>query len=370
MAHGITVLICTKNGKDRLPRTLKSLADQNVCNTTWELLLVDNLSSDGTSAVASHIWNTLNRPVPLNILSQPMGGKERAIDLGLSKSESKYVIICDDDNWLAPDYVQTAYDIMSSNHQIGLLGGKGISASAKDLPDWFPQYERYYAIGNQNERNGEIIPTMSVEYIWGAGSVINKQAYNVLIKSGFTRIITTEAYPAFSRNEDLELALAIQLAGYKLWFDDRLVYQHYIPEEKMTWTYLLSLVKPGALVRPFLLIYQGLKVINIDTARNSQLEVYKNHWLTYKRNWIRFALYSNLRPRDVLYNIYVLFRKECVGDHYYFKKLSFWTEFFVVMRFRNKTFDKVFFKLIDLKRNIASYSQGNKIKKDSGVMMV
>jgi hypothetical protein len=142
-----------------------------------------------------------------------------------------------------------------------------------------------------------------------------------------------------------------------LWFDDRLLFHHHIPAEKITWPFLLNLARPGAMVRPYLLIYNGLNVINIDTPENSQVDIYKKYWRDYQFYWLRSAFYSNLTLKDILYTIRVLVKKEPEADHYYFKKMIYWIEFLSTMNFSVRAFNEVFFKLIDLKRSIALLKQ-------------
>jgi len=57
--HGISVLVCTYNGAKRLEKTLAHLAAQ-VTNSTveWEIILVDNNSTDNTSVIAKRSGNS------------------------------------------------------------------------------------------------------------------------------------------------------------------------------------------------------------------------------------------------------------------------------------------------------------------------
>ncbi len=47
----ITVALCTHNHADRLARTLETLVDLNPPGRPWELLVIDNGSTDGTPAL-------------------------------------------------------------------------------------------------------------------------------------------------------------------------------------------------------------------------------------------------------------------------------------------------------------------------------
>ena len=43
--------------------------------------------------------------------------------------------------------------------------------------------------------------------------------------------------------EDVEWCYLIQLAGYQIWYDHRLVFRHHMPQQRMHWEYYLRLKK-------------------------------------------------------------------------------------------------------------------------------
>lgn len=252
--EGVTVLICSFNGAKNLPATLACLAAQQVgTSLDWEVLVVNNASSDNTREVALGAQSIV--PVSVRVLDEPVKGKDQALYTGIRQACYSYVLVCDDDNWLAADYVRVAFDIMNGHPRIGMLGGRGVPVFEKSPPSWFFQFESYYATGRQGRHRGELRATVDFGgYLWGAGSVIRKEAFLRLEEAGFERLLTYTQYPEY-RCEDLELCLAIKMAGYKLWYDDRLVFQHYIPAQRLDWSYLLNNFKAGgmgaALLQPY-----------------------------------------------------------------------------------------------------------------------
>ena len=67
---GITAAICTHNGAARLPATLRRLGLQSVpTEIPWEVVLIDNASTDGTADVARACWPAAVRP-QLRVVSE------------------------------------------------------------------------------------------------------------------------------------------------------------------------------------------------------------------------------------------------------------------------------------------------------------
>ena len=54
---GVSVVICCHNSTERLSPTLAHLAAQQVPDgVDWEVLLIDNMSTDGTADMARSLW--------------------------------------------------------------------------------------------------------------------------------------------------------------------------------------------------------------------------------------------------------------------------------------------------------------------------
>lgn len=240
MKKGITVILCTFNGAARLPKTIDHLAAQKVSgDLNWELIVVDNASTDRSSEVVKTSWEQHNNNprVSLNLALENTPGKLFAFQKGIALAKYEYFIICDDDNWLKADYVQTAFDILEKNMRIGALGGQALAATTSILPYWFKAVQEGYAVGTQAKNTGDVT---SKGMLWGAGLSSRTQLYkdmyddfpSLLIDKNDHRILTAE---------DSEYCLRLVLKGYQLYYDSRLSLQHYIPDGRLTLTYKNSL---------------------------------------------------------------------------------------------------------------------------------
>ena len=67
---GVSFLLCTYNGANRLAETLACLAAQDApAGIPWEIVFVDNASTDGSAIVAQEFWEGLGAPAPLRQLA-------------------------------------------------------------------------------------------------------------------------------------------------------------------------------------------------------------------------------------------------------------------------------------------------------------
>lgn len=101
----VSIVICCHNSAKRLPDTLKHLLIQEVPdNLQWEVIVVDNVSTDNTAQVARSLWPD-DAPAPLQVVSEPEPGLSNARKRGFMEAKYELVSFVDDENWLAPDWV-------------------------------------------------------------------------------------------------------------------------------------------------------------------------------------------------------------------------------------------------------------------------
>ncbi|ALI99762.1 hypothetical protein DC20_13240 [Rufibacter tibetensis] len=205
----------------------------------WEIIIVDNASKDNTRRVAYDLYKVSGVAVPFSVISEIKPGLNYAREAGLHASQYEYLLWVDDDNWLVNDYVMNAFRIMESNLSIGMLGGVGEPVLEVKPPSWFDSFSIVYALGKQAPHSGEILNG----YVYGAGATIRKSAWIKLIEAGFKSILTDRKGASLASGGDVELGDTMRLAGYKLWFDERLLFKHYLPKDRLSWNYLIRLAK-------------------------------------------------------------------------------------------------------------------------------
>ena len=124
MSRGVSIIICCYNSALRLPETLKHLALQQT-TASWEVIVVNNNSTDATSQVANEEWDKSGVPAIFRIVEEPTPGLAAARNKGIVEAKYDYLIYCDDDNWLSPNYVADVYELFEKDSTIGIIGGNG-----------------------------------------------------------------------------------------------------------------------------------------------------------------------------------------------------------------------------------------------------
>jgi glycosyltransferase involved in cell wall biosynthesis len=107
----ISVVVCTHNRAACLPACLDSLLRQTLPRNRYEILVVDNASTDDTPAVCRRYEPRGVRRIP-----EPVAGLSRARNTGWRNAEGALVAYLDDDAVADPQWLETALAAFQSRH--------------------------------------------------------------------------------------------------------------------------------------------------------------------------------------------------------------------------------------------------------------
>lgn len=285
---GVSIVVCTHNGATRLPETIRHIASQKVpAHIQWEFIVVDNASTDNTTKVCYEEWAKYTCAAPLIIVKEPQAGLSYARSRGFGTASYEFILMCDDDNWLAPNYVRTMYEVMVGNSSIGALGGNGELVFEEEPPEWVKAFS-VFAGGPQASKSGLV----KRNTLYGAGCVIRKSAYDMIIRAGFRSLLTDRLGKELSSGGDYELCYALVMAGYEIWYDERLQFKHYIPKDRYTVDYYMKYLRESSkcfeVLEPYKIICER-QLINFKNFRLMMYKLLFYYMRQYARNYITKA---------------------------------------------------------------------------------
>lgn len=233
---GVSVVVCCYNSATRLTETIRHLSQQCLeKDSSVEIVIVNNASTDDTIMVARReCENIKNSRIDFLVLDQPIPGKSYALEKGVEIAKYENIIICDDDNWLEKNYISNAIKIVNSDEKIGAAGGLGIAVCEIQLPEWWEDVKIGYAIGPQGCQTGDI---SNRKFLWGAGMVTKKSLFLQAFSTKFPPLLTCRKGGNLTSGGDAEYSMRLILLGYKLFYDESLIFRHYIPKERLTVSY-------------------------------------------------------------------------------------------------------------------------------------
>src|ERR1035437_3593349 len=115
----ISIVTITRNRAGFIAKAIESVLKQGF--SSWELLILDEDSNDGTEAIVEAYMSKDNR-IEYHKNTSTLGiSKNR--NLGLSKARGKYIAVLDsDDEWVDNDKLQKQFDFLEKNQDYVLIG--------------------------------------------------------------------------------------------------------------------------------------------------------------------------------------------------------------------------------------------------------
>ena len=237
--EGISIIVCCYNSVERLRPTLYHIAHQIVApDISWEVIIVDNNSSDDTGKFAQEIWDSFKVSVPFKVVLESEPGLMHARNRGLDESGFSYLIFADDDNSLNYNYVNVVHEIFTTNSSVAVCNGDSFAEIPKDfdLPFWWNDFKSGYAVGIQGTKEG-ILPS-NKHFLWGAGISFRKKALIEMYQGGFQNYLTGRKGKSLTAGEDSEICIGLLLLNYELYYSPRLSLIHHIPLDRINREYL------------------------------------------------------------------------------------------------------------------------------------
>lgn len=220
----ITVVICTYNRCKYLPEALESIRLQSLSRFLFQLIVVDNNSTDNTSSI-SKTFIEKNPDINVKYCFEHQKGLSFARNRGVKEAESPIISFVDDDAILSPAFLEKMLDFFIANNDAVGVGGKVIPkyASGKE-PIWMSKYLNGF-VGKVDYGNETCIYNENMKYPAGCNMTYTKE---ILLKAGgFNNELTF-------RSDDKYIFFKIKNFSRNIWYlPDAWVY-HYIDDERLS----------------------------------------------------------------------------------------------------------------------------------------
>lgn len=207
----ISLIVCTRNRANQLRRALTSCAELSF-DRPWELIVVNNGSSDETASVLSAFAE--HCPFPVVIVDEPTPGLSRARNRGLAHARGRVVAFTDDDCYPAPDFLAAIHTCFSSK-DIAYCGGRVLL---------FDPTDRRITIQESNIHR-EIAPNSYIRSGWIHGANMAFVKETAIQLGGFDeRFGAGGRYPS---GEDTDLLRRFSAAGLSGVYDPAIMVYHH-----------------------------------------------------------------------------------------------------------------------------------------------
>ena len=216
----VTVVLSTFNRARLLGPAVERLLDQSVSTTSFELVVVDNNSTDETHAVVrEHIAAAGGR---LRYVFEGQQGLSYARNAGIRAARADIVAFTDDDVRVGDDWVEVIRAAFERHPHVDCLGGRTLPVWPSPPPEWLTRLHWVGPLALQDYGDDPfIVEAQRALCLAGANFAFRKRIFaNIGMFS-----------PDFPRSEDTELMIRLWLSGARaLYVPNMLAYAAVQPE--------------------------------------------------------------------------------------------------------------------------------------------
>ena len=230
-----TVAIPTYNGAKILPLVLERLKFQIQTETiAWEVIVIDNNSSDNTAQIVHDTQKKWLPNVPLKYCLETEQGSAYARQRAIKEAKGKFVGFLDDDNLPALNWVASAHQFGLAHPKAGSYGGQILGQYEIEPPSGFDKVKKYLVI-RKYANEAKLFEPERLRLPPGAGLVVRKQAWLDCMPDRFTR--------AHRGGHDYEISLRLHRQGWEIWYNPAMQIEHLIPAWRMEQDYLVRIAR-------------------------------------------------------------------------------------------------------------------------------
>ncbi|SIS65818.1 glycosyltransferase family 2 protein [Belliella pelovolcani] len=217
----ISIIICTFNRAPLLELALNSIANQTTA--PYEVLVIDNKSTDNTNELVSVFQNTIPY---LKYYYEENIGLSQARNRGVRESSGDYLAFIDDDCILPNNWVDLAYHLIE-NKNPDVFGGPVFPFYEKRKPRWFIDRYLTFEFGSSTRK------LYHFETLIGCNFIIRK---SVIERIGEFRVDLgmTGTKVLYSEETELQLRYLNSQLSKGIYYDPDLYVHHYARPDKLS----------------------------------------------------------------------------------------------------------------------------------------
>jgi len=295
----ITVIVCTYNRCQMLSKALDSVARSILPESlAWEVLVVDNNSTDQTREVALDFCRRY--PNCFRYLFEQRQGKSYALNSGVQEARGDIIAFMDDDVTVPSNWLQILTAPLLGGEWVG-AGGRIVAERPIARPHWLPlqgpiDLGANLALFDLGQSAGELRQAPV-----GTNMAFRKDIFR---KYGVFRTDLGPRPGSEIRHEDTEFGRRLLAAGERLWYEPSAIVYHAVPEHRLKKDYFLAFsfdsgratirtVEPDrrpdlwGIPRPYLtmlkhtIVLAPLSVLRWLLTLNPQKRFFRKSWVWY-----------------------------------------------------------------------------------------
>ncbi|MDU1890640.1 MAG: glycosyltransferase [Dysgonomonas sp.] len=231
-----SVIFCTYNREKYIYNALKSIADQKVSYEEYEIVLVNNNSTDSTEEICQQFQKDFP-DVDFQYYIETNQGLSYARNRGVKESRGDILVFVDDDATVFENYLPAIDSFFEKHPEVSACGGPIVPVYEVEKPKWLSHYTEQLIGGALYEGDKEKL-FKNGKYPGGGNSAFRKQVFE---KYGLFNVELGRKGTGLIGAEEKDLYDRLTKGNELFYYLPEMGIHHYIPEKKLTEAHFIEL---------------------------------------------------------------------------------------------------------------------------------
>ena len=218
----VTVVVCTYNRARLLHSCIDSLSCQDADPTSYEVLVIDNGSTDGTS---DFLGNCSYDCFQFRWIFEPVPGLSNARNRGWLEARGEYVAFLDDDAIAEPGWISAILSFSLQCPDVVMFGGPYEAYVTDPVPSWFP-----IECGGMDLGREKRAIDCRTEFLVGLNMVFRR---DTLVDLGGFDVHLGMKGGVVSYGEETQLQIMLKSRGHDVYYLPQMKVRHHLAARKM-----------------------------------------------------------------------------------------------------------------------------------------
>ncbi len=226
--YRISAIVCTYNREFFLKKALDSLAGQSLSADEFEIVLVNNNSTDSTEQICKQFQQEQPN-IAFTYVIEKNQGLSFARNRGIVESKSDLVTFIDDDAWLEKDFLKKTVEFMESNPEVASVGGIILLDYEDKEPSWMNKYMA--SLFGYFKYSDKRVQFSSSDYPRGSNMTFRTSVFEEI---GDFNTELGRVGKNLAGGEEKDIYQRIYKKGLKVWYLPESIVYHAVPLSRTT----------------------------------------------------------------------------------------------------------------------------------------
>lgn len=230
MSCPLSVVVCTYNRAALLPVCLQSLANQTLSIEDYEVIVVDNASTDTTAEVIAGFVNRYSNFRGIREMSQ---GLSQARNCGWRNARGRFVAYLDDDARAEIHWCEVILEAIRRKPNVAALGGPILPLFEREPPPWFAPRLEVREWG----KKAKLLPPPVAHFGFSGSNMVIRR--DILDEFGGFATHLGMSGETLGLGEETELFTRVYPHYPRFWYEPKMRVFHWTPASKFKPKYRL-----------------------------------------------------------------------------------------------------------------------------------